>query len=865
MRTSCISNAVSIGRRIALLFIVLAAACVFAMAANFTAFAIEAPTGSGAPAGPQNSASAASPTARESAILDNLAVQAGSSVETDASFYVQLGQYAQGDEAPIECMPYTGKPVEPTIGGYSSGLIGMTLTEGEHFKVTYENNVEPGEATAIIEGIGAWEGKTSLTFKIVKIDPQWKAYGVYGNEFGLMVDAAWTPPTEGFYPLPDMVRVVRSEGGVPVDVLKDLHTPFPNMMAFLDGFTWTIENELANHVLRVYDADTHTYGLVSLDDGSMLVEFGKYNWMSFGVGLSDVVGTWIDGNKAGVDYFDSDCKIVASFSTSSNTATPQNTYIRYGADNYPYDMLSVVLSDKNGAVTRQVIYIEKTAKGFVEHPEWTEPPAYPSNPDEVGGPESEQAEEIYASAWWSTERYELPDGTKLRYHIVRNDKGMPTADMVVVDADGKQVVLGEGTLGLYPTFFQEQGQNGFFASVASPQATSQLRNSVKHAGMDMWWATNKNGKWGAVDSKGTVIVPFEHEAYGDRGLEDTDSVLVKVDGNWRFFPLRETGPEKPEGTPRLAGNSALDTMSAIVNAGHFEQGGTVVLAQFEGYWDALTAAGIAGLEDAPVLMTFTASLAPQTQALLEALKPAKIIVCGGEGSLPKATVEAAAKAAGTNPEIVRCAGDTAVGTAIDIYQQGTDGKGSGWADTALIATVGTFQDALAAAPVAYAQKMPIFLASYDWVAEKGTLSKETIDAMVKGGIKKAYIAGGEYWIAKDVEKQLKDAKIEFGGRLSGNNAMETSEQVANLAVDELGMTAEALGLATVNSYYDALCGAPLCGRLDSVMLLVSDANSPSITSFVAKHAKDIKGVWVFGGDGTIDADTLAAVNKALGK
>ena len=29
--------------------------------------------------------------------------------------------------------------------------------------------------------------------------------------------------------------------------------------------------------------------------------------------------------------------------------------------------------------------------------------------------------------------------------------------------------------------------------------------------------------------------------------------------------------------------------------------------------------------------------------------------------------------------------------------------------------------------------------------------------------------------------------------------------------------------------------------------------------------QDIKGVWVFGGDGTIDADTLAAVNKALGK
>ena len=51
------------------------------------------------------------------------------------------------------------------------------------------------------------------------------------------------------------------------------------------------------------------------------------------------------------------------------------------------------------------------------------------------------------------------------------------------------------------------------------------------------------------------------------------------------------------------------------------RGGTVVVATMGGYWDALTASGLAGIEDAPLLMTDASSLSSQTASELERLSP----------------------------------------------------------------------------------------------------------------------------------------------------------------------------------------------------------------------------------------------------
>ena len=312
---------------------------------------------------------------------------------------------------------------------------------------------------------------------------------------------------------------------------------------------------------------------------------------------------------------------------------------------------------------------------------------------------------------------------------------------------------------------------------------------------------------------------------------------------------------------RLKGDSALDTMNAIIDAGAFAKGGTVVLASLEGYWDALTAAGIAGLEDAPVVMTTQDALPAQAKAQITKLAPSRIIVCGGTYWIPDKVVKQAADAAGTKPTTVRLAGNNAAITATKIYEEGK--KGSGWSDTAIIATAGTFQDALAAAPIAYANAMPIFLASFDFATEKGSLSSETLAALKAGGFKKVYLAGGTYWIPDSVKSQLSGIGITDVKRLSGATAVETSSALAAEAIAQYGMTADNVGIATVASHYDALAGAAFCGKANSVMVLVNDEQSSSITRFLWDNHSTIDKAYVFGGTSTVDPPTYQVIGDVV--
>ena len=317
-------------------------------------------------------------------------------------------------------------------------------------------------------------------------------------------------------------------------------------------------------------------------------------------------------------------------------------------------------------------------------------------------------------------------------------------------------------------------------------------------------------------------------------------------------------PGEPATWKRLAGKSALDTMSAIVDEGSFAVGGTVVLASLEGYWDALTAAGIAGLEDAPVIMALQDTLSAQSTAQIKKLAPARIIVCGGTYWIPDKVVEEAKAAAGTKPQVVRLAGDNAALTAGKIAAEGKDK----WGNTAIVATAGTFQDALAAAPVAYANAIPIFLAQFDFATEKGYISAETIKAMKEAKITQCYIAGGTYWIPEQVTKDLEAEGITVIKQIMGENAVETSVAIGELAIAEYGMHAEGMGAADMRAHYDALASAALCGKNGSVLVLVTDEKLATATAFAKANADKIWNGYVFGGTASVSEASMKALEDA---
>lgn len=302
---------------------------------------------------------------------------------------------------------------------------------------------------------------------------------------------------------------------------------------------------------------------------------------------------------------------------------------------------------------------------------------------------------------------------------------------------------------------------------------------------------------------------------------------------------------------RLAGATALDTMTAITKKG-FASGScdTVVVATMGGYWDALTASALAGLKSCPIVLTDGVTLSSQAAAEVKRLGASRVYITGGSAAISKGVEASLAKVSGVK-SVKRLAGDIAVNTALEIYREG---RGS-WGKTAVVATSETFQDALSVSPYAYARKAPIFLAN----ASTHKLDPQVLGVVKQGGFDRVIIVGGTAALSSQIESdQLRGIACE---RLAGPTAYETSSAIASWCVGQ-GMKADGMGIATGSSYYDALAGASLCGKGDAAIVLVSDDNRSTIGSFVAPHKKSIKDIYVFGGSAAVSEgtyDVLVAV------
>lgn len=308
---------------------------------------------------------------------------------------------------------------------------------------------------------------------------------------------------------------------------------------------------------------------------------------------------------------------------------------------------------------------------------------------------------------------------------------------------------------------------------------------------------------------------------------------------------------------RLGGQDAIGTMSEIVDMTYPERNScsTVVLATNDGYWDALTASGLAGLYDCPVLLTEPYILSDLTKYQIARLNPKKVIIAGGTAAISP-VIEAQIKEGYPDMKITRAEGSDAVGTALDIYNKGKSVNG-GWGKVALIATNGGYWDALSASPYSFARHYPIFLASEGSGAK--SLRSDTLAAIKAGGFTRVYICGGTAAISSSVEKQLSGIKV---SRLAGSDAIATSQKIAAQCVND-DMQPNYLCVATSDGYWDGLTGAALAGSRNAPLILAKPGSPSTATSgFVSKYKGKITQGYVLGGPAAVPAATLTALANA---
>ena len=308
---------------------------------------------------------------------------------------------------------------------------------------------------------------------------------------------------------------------------------------------------------------------------------------------------------------------------------------------------------------------------------------------------------------------------------------------------------------------------------------------------------------------------------------------------------------------RVWGATAYDTMQAVlVTQDVFPEGGVehVIIATGDGYWDALSAAGLAGVNDTAILITPSDHLGDQARAELERMRPHYVHIVGGRAAVSD-RVEADVKDLLGIPmdSNIRLAGTRASDTAIAIFRAGDPTKWNAGNDESycIVATTYGYWDALSVAPLAYARHIPIFLADYDTESGGYILSDNTLEAMKLGVFDHVIIVGGKAAVSKTVETQVKQLESEAGPvtveRWDGDTAIDTSAKIARHEIDDFSMFIGNMMVATSNGYWDALSAAPVAGRLNSVLVLM-DQFGNNHQAFDAVFSKDEVGIgYVLGG------------------
>lgn len=188
---------------------------------------------------------------------------------------------------------------------------------------------------------------------------------------------------------------------------------------------------------------------------------------------------------------------------------------------------------------------------------------------------------------------------------------------------------------------------------------------------------------------------------------------------------------------------------------------------------------------------------------------------------------------------LRLFGPTRIETALQASR-------SGWerAATALLASAGSFADALAAAPVAGAEDAPLLL------TDGAALSDGVLRELERLGTEEVVVLGGPAAISGEAERALTDAGLDVR-RIGGADRTETAELLAG----EVG-AADGLGVvAAGGSFADPLAVAPVAA-MRQLPIYLTAGESVTDATLAAMEAAEVTRVVIIGGEAVVPGSVV---------
>jgi putative cell wall-binding protein len=295
---------------------------------------------------------------------------------------------------------------------------------------------------------------------------------------------------------------------------------------------------------------------------------------------------------------------------------------------------------------------------------------------------------------------------------------------------------------------------------------------------------------------------------------------------------------------RWSGATRYETATSVSREAYPEGSRSVVVASGETWPDALAAAPLAGALDAPVLLTLSAVLAPETRAEIERLGATDAYIIGGTGAVSQ-SAETALRAIG-GMRVTRLGGATRYETALEVARKVREIE-PGSSSEVLLCTGAEFADALSASQLAARDRAPILL------IRPGKDPQRAVDAVRSAGGSRALIVGGTGAVSQSVETAVAGALGAANvARRGGATRYETAESLFGLAEERAGAPFERVVLARGDLFPDALVAGAAVVRFGAGLALSTPARLHSAPrSVLAARRERIETVVLAGGYGAL--------------
>lgn len=365
-----------------------------------------------------------------------------------------------------------------------------------------------------------------------------------------------------------------------------------------------------------------------------------------------------------------------------------------------------------------------------------------------------------------------------------------------------------------------------------------------------------------------------------RGLRRTGAVVAAVGLVGLAAAAPWAGAAEGFTTERIAGADRYDTAGRIAVDAYQTRGTRrAILATGGDFPDALSANYLAGVYDAPILLTQPGAVPANTAAALAALGVKEVYLLGGTDAIG-ANVEAQLRATTSTAAergtltVTRIAGagryDTSRLVALAGAAPATPTAGAtptaaslreplGLLDgrrTAIVASGMVPSDAMAVGPLAFDQSFPLVLTA------PTALSPQAASTLRDLQVQQVILVGGTAAVSAAVEAQIV-AQGATVVRIGGADRTATSVAIADFAIDRLGFDDGHTHVASATTFVDALTGGPHAGLEVSHILLTDPANlSAPVTEFLRRRAPTLVDALIFGGTAAVSANVEAQVRTA---